>query len=77
MLRSLDVLEHLFDTSRVEYVEPPPPWEEGRQDILNALEAQMPRHTFKTPVPVVARIEWAGTTAGRPFAAATPGPARV
>jgi hypothetical protein len=31
----------------VEYVEPPPPWEEGRQDILNALEAQMPQHTFK------------------------------
>jgi hypothetical protein len=49
----------LFDTGWVEYVEPPPPWEEGRQDILNALEAQMPWHTFKTPVPVVARIEWA------------------
>ena len=30
----------------VEYVEPPPPWEEGRQDILNALEAQMPEHAF-------------------------------
>jgi hypothetical protein len=43
----------------VEYVKPPPPWEEGRQDILNALEAQMAQHTFKTPVPVVARIEWA------------------
>jgi hypothetical protein len=42
----------------VEYVEPPPPWEEGRQDIRNALEAQMPAHTFKTPVPVVARIVW-------------------
>ena len=41
-----------------EYVEPPPPWEEGRQDILNALDAQMPQHTFKTPVPVVARIMW-------------------
>ena len=42
-----------------EYVEPPPPWEVGRQGILNALEAQMPEHTFKTPVPVVVRIEWA------------------
>ncbi len=42
----------------MEYVEPPPPWEEGRQGILNALEAQMPAHTFKTPVPVVARIVW-------------------
>jgi hypothetical protein len=46
------------DNGRVEYVEPPPPWEEGRQDILNALEAQMPRRTFKTPVPVVVRIVW-------------------
>jgi hypothetical protein len=42
----------------VDYVEPPPPWEEGRQDILNALEAQMPRHTFGQPVPVVVRIVW-------------------
>lgn len=49
----------MFDTGWVEYVEPPPPWEEGRQDILNALEAQMPEHTFRQPVPVVARIEWA------------------
>ena len=40
------------------YVEPPPPWEEGRQDILNALEAQMPEHTVRKPVPVVARIVW-------------------
>jgi hypothetical protein len=54
------VFEHLFGTGPVENVEPPPPpWEVGRQDILNALEAQMPEHTFKTPVPVVARIEWA------------------
>jgi hypothetical protein len=42
----------------VEYVKPPPPWEEGRQGILNALEAQMPEHTFKLPVPVVVRIVW-------------------
>ena len=33
--------------------------EVGRQGILNALEAQMPRHTFRQPVPVVVRIEWA------------------
>ena len=46
-------------TGRVEYVEPPPPWEEGRQGILNGREARMPEHTFTTPVPVVARIEWA------------------
>jgi hypothetical protein len=56
-LEGLPSREHLFDTGRVEYVKPPP-WEEGRQDILNALEAQMPRHTFKTPVPVVVRIVW-------------------
>jgi hypothetical protein len=43
----------------VEYVEPPPPWEEGRQDILNALEAQMPQPHVQRPVPVVVRIEWA------------------
>jgi hypothetical protein len=43
----------------VEYVKPPPPWEAERQGILNALEAQMPEHTFRQPVPVVARIEWA------------------
>ena len=54
------MFEHLFGTGPVENVEPPPPpWEVGRQDILNALEAQMPEHTFKTPAPVVARIEWA------------------
>jgi hypothetical protein len=29
----------------VEYVTPPP-WEAGRQGILNALEAQVPQHTF-------------------------------
>ena len=40
-------------------MEPPPPWEVGRQGVLNALEAQMPEHTFTTPVPVVVRIEWA------------------
>jgi hypothetical protein len=51
-------LEHLFDTGWVEYVEPPPPWEAGRQGILNALRAQMPRHTFGQPVPVVVRIMW-------------------
>ena len=42
----------------MEYVEPPPPWEEGRQGILNAREAQMPEHTFTMPVPVVVRIVW-------------------
>jgi hypothetical protein len=26
--------------------------------LLNALEAQMPQHTFGQPVPVVARIVW-------------------
>ena len=29
-----------------------------RQAILNALTAQMPRHTFSSPVPVVVRIVW-------------------
>jgi hypothetical protein len=42
----------------VEYVKPPPPWEAGRQGILNALEAQVPQHTFGQPVPVVVRIVW-------------------
>jgi hypothetical protein len=50
--------EHLFDTGRVEYVNPPPPWEAGRQGILNALGAQVPQHTFGQPVPVVVRIVW-------------------
>jgi hypothetical protein len=48
----------MFDTGRVEYVKQPPPWEAGRQGILNALEAQVPQHTFGQPVPVVARIVW-------------------
>ena len=42
----------------MEYVKPPPPWEEGRQGILNSREAQVPRHTFGQPVPVVVRIVW-------------------
>ena len=42
----------------MEYVEPPPPLEVGRQGILNALEAQKPQHTFRQPVPVVVRIVW-------------------
>ena len=42
----------------MEYVEPPPPWEVGRQGILNSREARMPEHTFKTPVPITARIVW-------------------
>ena len=50
--------EHLFDTGWVEYVKPPPPWEAGRQGIRNALEAQVPQHTFGQPVPVVVRIVW-------------------
>ena len=36
----------------------PPPWEGGRQGILNALEAQVPQHTFRQPVPVLVRILW-------------------
>ena len=43
----------------MEYVKPPPPWEAGRQGILNALEAQVPQHPFGQPVPVMVRIEWA------------------
>ena len=39
-------------------MKPPPPWEAGRQGILNALAAQVPRHTFGQPVPVVVRIVW-------------------
>jgi hypothetical protein len=54
----LDLSEHLFDTGWVEYVEPKPPWEAGRQGILNGRDARMPEHTFKTLVPVVARIVW-------------------
>ena len=42
----------------MEYVKPPPPWEAGRQGIFSALEAQVPRHTFGQPVPVVVRIVW-------------------
>jgi hypothetical protein len=49
----------VFDTGWVEYVKPPPPWDAGRQGILNALEAQVPQHTFGQPVPVVVRNEWA------------------
>ena len=42
----------------MEYVEPPPPWEAGRQAILNSTGARVPEHTFGQPVPVVARIVW-------------------
>jgi hypothetical protein len=42
----------------VEHVEPPPPWEVGRQTILNSTGARVPEHTFGQPVPVVARIVW-------------------
>ena len=49
---------HLFDTGWVEYVKLPPPWEAGRQGILNDLEAQKPQYTFRQPVPVVVRIVW-------------------
>ena len=55
---TLPSCEHVFDTGWVEYVKPPPPWEAGRQGILNALTAQMPEHTFGQPVPVVIRIVW-------------------
>jgi hypothetical protein len=42
----------------VEYVEPAPPWEAGRQGILNSTGAREPVHTLDPPVPVVARIVW-------------------
>mgnify|MGYP003445444814 CR=1 FL=1 len=54
----LDRPEHLFDTGRVEYVNPPPPWEAGRQGIVNSTGARVPEHTFGQPVPVVVRIVW-------------------
>jgi hypothetical protein len=43
----------------VEYVKPPPPWEAGRQGIVNSTGARVPEHTFGQPVPVVVRIVWA------------------
>ena len=42
----------------MEYVKPPPPWEAGRQAILNSTGARVPEHTFGQPVPVVVRIVW-------------------
>ena len=42
----------------MEYVKPPPPWEAGRQAILDSTGARMPEHTFGQPVPVVVRIVW-------------------
>jgi hypothetical protein len=42
----------------VEYVKPLPPWEAGRQAILNSAGARVPEHTFGQPVPVVVRIVW-------------------
>ena len=35
----LDRTERMFDTGWVEYVRPPPPWEAGRQSILNSTGA--------------------------------------
>ncbi len=35
-----------------------PPWEAGRQAILNDTGAREPEHTFHQPVPNVARIVW-------------------
>jgi hypothetical protein len=49
----------VFDTEWVEHGEPAPPWEVGRQAILNETGARMPEHTFGQPVPITARIEWA------------------
>jgi hypothetical protein len=49
---------HLFDTGRVEYVAPPPPWPAGRQAIINSTGARVPERTFRRPVPIVARIVW-------------------
>lgn len=42
----------------VEYVAPPPPWEAGRQAIINSTGARVPERTFRRPVPIVARITW-------------------
>ena len=42
----------------MEYVKPPPPWEAGRQGIVNSTGARVPEHTFGQPVPVVVRIVW-------------------
>jgi len=60
---ALDASEHVFDTGCVEYVKPPPPWEAGRQGILNSTGARVPEHTFSRPVPVVVRI--CGSTTAR------------
>jgi hypothetical protein len=43
----------------VDPVAPAPPWEAGRQAILNETGARVPEHTFNQPVPIVARIVWA------------------
>jgi hypothetical protein len=57
---TLPPFEHLFDTGRVEYVKPSPPWEAaGRQAILNSTGARVPEHTFHQPVPITGRIVWA------------------
>jgi hypothetical protein len=44
-------------TLRNGQLDPKPPWETG-QAILNDTGARMPEHTFKTPVPITARIVW-------------------
>ena len=48
----------MCSTLEVDYVKSPPPWEAGRQGILNSTGAQVPQHTFGQPVPVVVRIVW-------------------
>ena len=54
----MDASERMFDTGWVEYVKPPPPWDAGRQGILNSTGARVPEHTFRQPVQVVIRIVW-------------------
>ena len=39
--------------------EPKPPWEAGRQAILNDTGARVPEHRLNQRVPIVARIVWA------------------
>jgi hypothetical protein len=56
-------LEHLFDTGRVEgwraeqQRQQTNAWSPG-QKILNSTGARVPEHTFRRPVPIVARIVW-------------------
>jgi hypothetical protein len=53
----MDTSERMFDTDVLDPTEPKPPWSPG-QAILNSTGARMPEHTFRQPVPIVARIVW-------------------